>query len=457
MIIKESTKPLKKACIKLLIACSATFANNIGYAVPSSKELVIAEKFSISGISSGGFMAVQMATIFSNDFIGVGSVAGGFFYCAKNGLQEQIAAGQNNLLGMQNLLLFEPSGKLNPQTLAPEFRPSVNNPIYMSVGICMGNPRLAKLPSLSQFEYDQKIQPLDNFKKLQVYIYNGQSDTIVRNTMVQKLQEFYLKNGVKKKQIKITQTKGGHNFPTKKNGLNSCDSQNVPYVASCNYDAAGDILSHLLKKPLQPMAPEMRNLFIVDQTLDHQNININHLSTKDLKQPTKSVSSYGYLYASDTCLNSPERCHMHVALHGCEMSDSFDKDFDDSFQKQIINYKIMGMRSEQDRQIPMTNLPTIEERNNKFGAYYFARNSGFIEYAEKNNLMILFPQTWITEDNYPYNPKGCWDWYGWTGANYATQFGAEPQWLINYIKKIKKEPKSYILNIKNESLQPEIQ
>ena len=170
MIIKESTKPLKKACIKLLIACSATFANNIGYAVPSSKELVIAEKFSISGISSGGFMAVQMATIFSNDFIGVGSVAGGFFYCAKNGLQEQIAAGQNNLLGMQNLLLFEPSGKLNPQTLAPEFRPSVNNPIYMSVGICMGNPRLAKLPSLSQFEYDQKIQPLDNFKKLQVYI-----------------------------------------------------------------------------------------------------------------------------------------------------------------------------------------------------------------------------------------------------------------------------------------------
>ena len=38
----------------------------------------------ISGISSGGFMAVQMHVAFSETFKGVGVIAGGPYYCAKN-------------------------------------------------------------------------------------------------------------------------------------------------------------------------------------------------------------------------------------------------------------------------------------------------------------------------------------------------------------------------------------
>jgi len=411
-----------------------------------SVDLNTSQRFSISGISSGGFMSVQMATIYSNEFLGVGSVAGGFFYCAKNGLQEQIAAGQSNLLGTNNLLLFEPTGKINSKTLAPEFRPSVSNPIFMSVGLCMGNPLLATLPSMGQFQYDKLIEPLDNFKKLQVYIYNGQNDSVVKNSMIQKLYEFYTKNGVSRKQIKVSQTKGGHNFPTQKKGLNACEAQSVPYISSCNYDAAGDILSHMLKKRLKPTTPNMDHLYIVDQTLHHLNADSNEIA--NLKQPTESIGGYGYLYASDKCLSHPDKCHMHVALHGCEMSDSFDKDFDELFQKQIINYKVMGMRSERDHPVTLSKLPTIEQRISKFGTFKFAENAGYIEYAESNDLMILFPQTWITAANYPYNPKGCWDWFGWTGSQYATQNGIEPSWLINYMKKVKENPKSYILNIK---------
>lgn len=436
-----------KAIVALIIFCqlSMSLASDQQLNSPTDNT----QKFSISGISSGGFMAVQMATIFSNNFLGVGSVAGGFFYCAKNGLQEQILAGQRSLLGVNNLLLFEPTGQINSQSLQPEFRPSVNNPIFMSVGLCMGNPQLTTLPSLSQFVFDQSIEPLDHFKKLQVYIYNGKNDSIVKNSMIQKLVDFYNKNGIEKKQIKVVQSKGGHNFPTSKSGLNSCLDQKVPYVSSCRYDAASDILSHLLKTRVLYSQPDLNHLYIVDQNIEHQN----SLETdiKKLKQPIPSIGGYGYLYASDQCLNTPENCHLHVALHGCEMSDSYDQAFDDLFQKQILNYKIMGMRSEQDSQQSilqmMQSLPTIEQKNNQYGLLKFALNSGYIDYAEKNNIMILFPQTWITEANYPYNPKGCWDWYGWTGANYATVNGAEPQWLMEYIKNIKTAPKTYILNI----------
>lgn len=36
----------------------------------------------VSGISSGGYMAVQMHVIYSGEFTGAGIVAGGPFYCA---------------------------------------------------------------------------------------------------------------------------------------------------------------------------------------------------------------------------------------------------------------------------------------------------------------------------------------------------------------------------------------
>ena len=38
----------------------------------------------VSGISSGGFMAVQMHVIYSDMFKGAGVVAGGPFYCAQD-------------------------------------------------------------------------------------------------------------------------------------------------------------------------------------------------------------------------------------------------------------------------------------------------------------------------------------------------------------------------------------
>lgn len=41
----------------------------------------------VSGISSGGFMAVQMHVIYSDHFSGAGVVAGGPFYCAQDNVE----------------------------------------------------------------------------------------------------------------------------------------------------------------------------------------------------------------------------------------------------------------------------------------------------------------------------------------------------------------------------------
>ena len=41
-----------------------------------------ANSTSVSGISAGGYFAIQMHIAFSSEFIGAGSIAGGPFYCA---------------------------------------------------------------------------------------------------------------------------------------------------------------------------------------------------------------------------------------------------------------------------------------------------------------------------------------------------------------------------------------
>jgi poly(3-hydroxybutyrate) depolymerase len=44
-----------------------------------------------------------------------------------------------------------------------------------------------------------------------------------------------------------------------------------------------------------------------------------------------------------------------------------------------------------------------------------AENSGFLQVAEKNGIIIVFPQAKKTKEN----PYTCWDIYGYTGPNYG--------------------------------------
>ena len=72
------------------------------------------------------------------------------------------------------------------------------------------------------------------------------------------------------------------------------------------------------------------------------------------------------------------RCSLHVALHGCEQ--------------------------------------TMEQIGQDF-----AQHAGYIKWAEVNSIVVLFPQVRSS----PVNPKGCFDWWGYTGVDYASKLGAQ--------------------------------
>jgi len=49
---------------------------------------------------------------------------------------------------------------------------------------------------------------------------------------------------------------------------------------------------------------------------------------------------------------------------------------------------------------------------------------GLNEWAETNNIIVLYPQISKSE-LFPSNPEGCWDWWGYTDSNYSNKNGAQ--------------------------------
>jgi len=51
----------------------------------------------------------------------------------------------------------------------------------------------------------------------------------------------------------------------------------------------------------------------------------------------------------------------------------------------------------------------------------YVMNAGYNEWAEANDIIVLYPQA----QRSTMNPNGCFDWWGYTGAEYATKLAPQ--------------------------------
>jgi poly(3-hydroxybutyrate) depolymerase len=58
-------------------------------------------------------------------------------------------------------------------------------------------------------------------------------------------------------------------------------------------------------------------------------------------------------------------------------------------------------------------------------AEQFARDAGYNRWADANRMIVLYPQVIARTSWALYNPRGCWDWWGYTGPEYHTKAGAQ--------------------------------
>jgi poly(3-hydroxybutyrate) depolymerase len=63
----------------------------------------------------------------------------------------------------------------------------------------------------------------------------------------------------------------------------------------------------------------------------------------------------------------------------------------------------------------------------------FVREAGYNRWAAANRIVVLYPQTVARNGwggafwnwSFVVNPRGCWDWWGYTGTQYHTKQGSQ--------------------------------
>ncbi|HME10833.1 MAG TPA: PHB depolymerase family esterase [Bryobacteraceae bacterium] len=223
----------------------------------------------VSGVSAGAFMAVQLATAFSSTIKGVGVIAGGPFGCASGSM---ITALSTCMAG---------SPPPNVDTL------------------------LAQAKKLADA---QAIDPLPGLARQNVYVFHGYNDKVVDRAVTDAVVAFYRRSigpGAEGKIFYQTAIGAGHSQVTVAYG-GACNVTGGEFINNCNYDQAGVILQ-LLYGPLAE-----RNAGKPDGKL--LTFDQGRYTTRDPE--TYNLGDTGYLYVPDSCARS-EACRVHVVLHGC--------------------------------------------------------------------------------------------------------------------------------------------
>jgi poly(3-hydroxybutyrate) depolymerase len=220
---------------------------------------------SVSGLSSGGFMAAQLGVAYSGTFTkGFGVFAGGPFDCARN------------------LAYYSCMYNATPAITTPE----------------------SNMTSWSGTQIDN----LSNLASRKFYGWYGGNDYLVGvNPMNQLKTELQAKGITTANTSWNTISSAGHTFPTNFAGPgdNSCGSTSSPYVANCSYDGAGAVLQWMYGTLNAPNTGSLGGTLI---NFDQQEFS---------GGPGMDMS--GYVYVPSACASGTV-CKLHVSLHGCVQS-----------------------------------------------------------------------------------------------------------------------------------------
>ena len=222
----------------------------------------------VSGISSGAYMATQVHMAFSNHVAGVALLAGGPYGCAQGSLETAL------------------SHCLNPAVDAA--------------------PDVAALVAAARSRAGSgAIAPLEGLQGDPVFLMHGTRDTTVAASVSSAAADFYRQLGgavVREDNAREM----AHTFPTPASG-SDCATSESPYVGKCGFDGAGEILSAIVSTTVKPADSANGELREFDQSAYLE-------GGKDAQLADK-----GYVYVPLAC-SAGETCALHIAFHGCQQN-----------------------------------------------------------------------------------------------------------------------------------------
>ncbi len=241
---------------------------------------------SVSGLSSGAFMTVQLHLAHSASFSGAGIIAGGPFRCAES-YRGGAALAEDSYI--ENSLYI----CMNP--LVPQTTPDAQ--------------RLADLAN--ETAKASQIDAISNLAGDRVYIFTGSEDKVVYSDVVARTRLFYELLGVEPADIVYDDSvPAGHSIITDNLEDSPLATNQPPYINNGGFMQSHDILRHIYGD-LKPATERLSGrLLRFDQTEFFGN------------EARASMSQFGYAYVP-RAVEEGAPARVHIALHGCKQGYNY--------------------------------------------------------------------------------------------------------------------------------------
>lgn len=423
--------------------CALTIAR-CATAAPTLKQVgaginIDPTQISVSGISSGGFMAHQFHVAHSENIMGVGIVAGGPYYCAGGSILDAVTKCSQFVMLECTKLKLDP-GSCSKTDLAPKDASAAEAVAQASFG------------EAQKQEAAGTISKLTGLKGDKVYLFSAEYDAIVPHGVMDAVFHFYAdpnKAGIEADNVgynrtfpaRHTMVVDGFNEPAagavgdcplppapspplaKNTFIDDCESvakrQQVKDGCVCSSPSAGeaargticppadkqtackdlrdvDLAGAILKRIYGEQALKGGRVKVTGEVKAFDQVQVFGMFSRSPSTETQnaSMAKMGYVFIPETCRDG-RKCKLHVAFHGC-----------------------------------LQGGEATDHRSGQHNSNLFAKFAGYNEWAQANDIIVLYPQVRVwngTLQNPPINPQGCWDWWGqfYTRDNYHTQGGKQ--------------------------------
>ncbi|WP_231896485.1 MULTISPECIES: alpha/beta fold hydrolase [unclassified Halomonas] len=227
---------------------------------------------SVVGVSSGGYMATQLAVAFPERFSAVGVLAAGPWGCAEGSLSRALNTCMSTASGVPSLDRLE-------------------------------NRR-------RRYESAQQVGPRETLSQLRVFLWHGEDDDVVEPEVGDLLAAQWERWLATSEQLRVVRRDDtGHGWPVRlraempsPQSLGDCQQGGGSYLLACDDDVAGEMLSFL-----HP-----------DRDADREGQG--ELRAFDQSEfAVSGMADSGFVYTPEGCEQGG--CDVTLALHGCQMND----------------------------------------------------------------------------------------------------------------------------------------
>lgn len=263
---------MRNGCYLVFIILSGASPATAGAAESLGSYTIDSKAITVSGVSSGGYMAQQFHVAHSAMVSGAGIFAGGPYHCA----------GPNYPFNLWRALTR-----------------------CMSLFYFAGPPDVSASIIATRAAADKDaIDDPRGLRTDKVYLFSGTLDDKVPQPIMDTLYAYY-RTFTDARNIKyVNNVPAAHAMVTDDFGNETCQELKVPYINDCDYDAAGALLQQLYGTLNLPVTWNTESLLSFDQS-------------EFVDDPqAQSLNRVGHVYVPQACIEGAT-CRLHVAFHGC--------------------------------------------------------------------------------------------------------------------------------------------